>query len=278
MRPKFLDDFVGEWRTSGEQRNYRVCPACKSTQWKTYVDPVSGKWICFSNACKAVGRVRTADAASSLRDRLFKRERGVPEFLPIDLPETLPLTEEVARTIRLRYKLQNPERYLLRIGTEELSGRVVIPYADRKGDFIFWNARSIDHDVFGPKYMAMQGKKPLYVPDYVYRNWCNADTIVLVEGPFDAMSLHNRCGYRAAALGGTSISDAQFAELKRLVTVDDAHKRVRILLDSAALSSAIALKHKLSGLLPEHDIQVRQLPAGVKDPAVASFEALNGLI
>ena len=81
-----------------------------------------------------------------------------------------------------------------------------------------------------------------------------------------------------AALGGTSITDAQFAELKNLVTVDGAHKEVRILLDSAALSAAIALKHKLSGLLPEHDIQVRQLPAGVKDPAAATGEQLQGVL
>lgn len=276
MRPKFLDDFTGEYRPSGEQRNYRRCPVCGGTAYKLYVDPVSGRWICFAGGCKAAGRVHVGDGVASLRERLFARKRGVPEFEPIEMPETNALTEQWSKMLCARYHLEHPERYLLRRGTGDLAGRIVIPYADRKGDFIFWNARTTCGET--PKYLAMTGAKPLYVPDYVHRKWCEASRIVLVEGPFDALSLHDRFSTRAVALGGTSISDAQFAELRRLVTVDGAHKAVRILLDSAALGEAIKLKRKLAGLLPQHDVQIRQLPAGVKDPAAASAAQLEGCL
>lgn len=276
MRPKVLDDFTGDYKPSGEQRNYRRCPVCCGTGWKTYVNPVNGKWICFAGGCKAAGRVRAGDAATSLRDRLFKRERGAREFLPIDLPETMPLNETWSKLVADKYNLTHPERYLLRTGMGELSGRVVIPYADRRGDFVFWNARCLT-GIVQPKYLAMSGPKPLYVPEYVYRKHSCA-TMFIVEGPFDAMSLHDRTGYNAVALGGTSLSESQVPELRRLAETGEARRSIRIVLDSAALGAAIALKHKLSGLLPQHDVQVRLLPAGVKDPAAATVEQLRGVL
>lgn len=269
MLPRRIEDFPGNYRMSGEQRVYRVCPnpACGNSNWKVYLDPNSGRWICF--VCKAAGHVETFTDVESLRDRLFNARKGSHEFQAIDLPENKPLSEPVERWVRASYQIDSPKAYLLVSGTGDLDGRVLIPYTDRRGTIVYWNARTRRDEV--PKYKAMPGQHPLYVPQYVRpKEMTPGSPLVLVEGAFDAMTLHSRLGLNAVGLGGKYLARGLEAELQYLAAK---HTSVRIMLDRDALRSALALRHQLASLLHRHDVQVRTCPGD--DPPETDTEALK---
>ena len=275
MRPKTLDDFRGPHRMSGEQRNYKVCPVCGSTAYKVYVNPDEGTWICFAGACGAKGRVSGTSTTMSLRKRLFTRDRGAHTFSPIDLPENLPLEEKNKEWLRSVYNLPEPDDYLLRLGVGELGGRIIIPYVGGDGSIIGWNARTICGE--SPKYKMMDGPKPLYIPNRVYKRWINASSpTVIVEGAFDAMSVHARIGFAAVSLGGKTLAHHLVKEMVRYCNRGGMKRDVRILLDRDATTEAIKLMHVLRGKMPEHDIQVRMCPG--KDPALTHEDDLRRVL
>jgi len=268
VRPKTLDDFTGEWKQTGDQRTYRTCPVCKDSRWKTVVDPESGNWICFTGVCGAKGRVG-AEGAAGLRSRLFTRDRGVHTFSAIDLPECAPLPLFWVDWASDTYQVAQPENYLLQLGHGELEARIVIPYAGVDGSIIGWNARSTDGAL--PKYKMMAGPKPLYIPQLVCQKNVYPNTIFVVEGAFDAMSVHSRLLWNAVSLGGKTLASHLVPHFVKYVGRRD----IRIVLDRDATRDAIKLMHMLKGKLPSSDIQVRMCPA--KDPAEATTEQLRSL-
>jgi len=257
---------------SGSQRNYQSCPKCGNPNYKVYVNPDEGTWICFAGECGAKGRVSGSGTTASLRDRLFKRDRGVHTFSPIDLPANVPLNEGVRRMLQSTYNLPEPDDYLLRLGTGELDSRVIIPYAGEDGSIIGWNARALAGQL--PKYKMMDGPKPLYMPNRIYKRWIDSDMpVVIVEGAFDAMSLHARIGFAVVALGGKTLAKHLEQELVRYCHRGDHTRRVQIMLDRDATTEAIKLMHVLKGKMPTVDIQVRMCPG--KDPAQAHEDDLR---
>lgn len=92
--------------------------------------------------------------------------------------------------------------------------RIVIPYYDRKGTLVYWNARHINDKVklryIGPPKEVGVGKE-----DVIYmENWPEEGTTVhLCEGEFNAKSL-TVAGLVGAACGGKSMSEKQAVLLK----------------------------------------------------------------
>lgn len=91
---------------------------------------------------------------------------------------------------------------------------------------------------------------------------CDADTIFLVEGPFDALkiwSLGQSQGIVATCFFTLSASDSQVNQLHELLP---RFRRRFLLLDRAALPSALLIHRQLAGL----GVVVKQLPDHIKDP------------
>lgn len=91
-----------------------------------------------------------------------------------------------------------------------------------------------------------------------------ANTIVLCEGPFDALKvrlLGERRGITATCFFTMNSSRQQVALLSGLLP---RFKRRLLLLDQGTLVNALAVQGALSGL----GIEIAQLPPGIKDPAL----------
>jgi hypothetical protein len=257
---------------SGSQRNYRNCPVCLRSDWKVYVDEATGKWICFAGSCGSRGRV-SVDMTPGRLKSLFTRDRGVREFPVVDLPEFTPLTQVHARKVRVMYKLEVPERYLLVSMAAEAYDRVIIPYVRADRSVIYWSTRAMDGAQ--PKYLGMGGKHPLYIPAYL-----NPATeairdlfgVVLVEGAFDAMSVRDRVGLDAVALGGKYLPDHLVPHLKKYV----GDRRITIMLDRDALRDALKLKHRLDGIMPKSMTRVVLCPGS--DPASTPTDDLKEVL
>lgn len=278
MKPRRLEDFHGPRKQSGQQWNFRDCPVCGSAAWKVYVNPETGKWICFAGICGARGQVRTFTSAETLRDRLFTRGRGVVRFPAMDLPDHRPLGEAATKVVRLRYNVYAPHQYLLVEGLGDWEERILIPYAEKDGTIIYFSGRSVWSSGPLPKYKGAGGKHPLYIPQHVRKldrllMYDVKRSVVLVEGAFDAMSLHARLRVDAVALGGKTLAEHLVPHLKEYVD----GRRIFIMLDPDALSNALALKHKLDGLFPKSEVRILQLPGGT-DPASAKAEVLGGVL
>lgn len=134
--------------------------------------------------------------------------------------------------------------------------RIVIPYYDKSGDLIYFNARHIGNNptkYLGPSKNTGIGKSDvLYFPSWP----SSGSKVYLTEGEFDALSL-NMCGYNAAACGGKFIDDKQ-VELLR-----DYPVCLSFDADSAGFSGIIEVGNKLikSGI----KVTFVRPPKGYKD-------------
>lgn len=265
MRPTSLSDFTGEMRSSGNQLNFRVCPVCGSDKWKTYVDPVSGKWFCFAGqhgggGCVDVGA--DADANAEGRKILDMLERPAPQtWHEIQMPPFERLSKAASRYLARR-KVD-----VAGLGIVELTDRyrVAWPYYDDAGRLIYWNSRRYSDNLGdGPKYMAAPGRHPLYVPEYRRK----PERVVLVEGAFDAWAVNAvDPGSMAVALGGKSLPRYLRKDLTRLLGFAMI-KSPLVALDPDALGNAITLAVNIGG-------RVVDLPADPADLLVWNPELLK---
>lgn len=93
--------------------------------------------------------------------------------------------------------------------------RIVLPYYDRDGDLIWWNARTMSDDTRIPKYIKPDSDEEIQQENVLYlKEWPKRFSRLLVmEGEFDAISV-NLCGLFAAACGGKSLSPSQIEALR----------------------------------------------------------------
>lgn len=113
---------------------------------------------------------------------------------------------------------KNAEEYLSKrkISTQGLmvcvsgqyKNRIIIPYYNKNGDLIYYNARYVGDNKLRylgpPKELGIGKGDVLYVPRWPE----NGQKIYLTEGEFDALSL-KQCGLYSAAFGGKNLSEAQ---------------------------------------------------------------------
>lgn len=200
-------------------------------------------------------------------DEMFEQKQVIeskPTAKVIDLPPETYLINDLPGINRNR---QSAERYLSgrKLSTDNLyicvagkyRNRIVIPYYNRSGNLIYFNARSIgksDLRYLGPEKEIGVGKGDvLFVP-----RWPEpAVKIYVTEGEFDALSLFN-CGFNSAACGGKFLTDTH-VELLR-------HYRVCLALDtdSSGLQAVIDMGNKLISLGIRSVTYVRP-PSQVKD-------------
>jgi len=254
-KPKTFADFGGPSRTSGGQVVFQNCPVCGSRRWKVYVNPDTGFWFCHDPSHSGGGKV---DCGLQLagRGRAFLESLALQpsnKWHPMPLPAYEPLGRRALRYLMAR---GISERHAARLGIVEMQDRmrVVVPYFGPDGEIIYWSARSYSSMEEGPKYLAASGRHPLYVrPD-----WRPADTLVLVEGVFDAIAVEAHTGLQCCGLGGKYLPRYLEHDLLRI-----GRRRMVVLLDPDALADAGKLR---SRLMTKREVRIIPLPLG-RDPA-----------
>lgn len=151
--------------------------------------------------------------------------------------------------------------------------RVLFPLRDPGGELRGWTGRSITE-----RSVARYRTHPM--GEGARRLLWNADraregsTLVLVEGPFDALKLdlYGRSeGIRSVALLGVSCPPPK---QERLFELASGFRRLVVLLDSAALAQAVALSSSLAFM----NAEVARLPEGRKDPGALSGAQARALV
>jgi len=93
--------------------------------------------------------------------------------------------------------------------------RIIIPYYNKEGSVIYWNARHIGKSnlryVVPPKSCGVGKEDVLYFPHGIYHE--KNDDVYLCEGEFDALTLH-ALGFKAVAAGGKNFNLKQANVLK----------------------------------------------------------------
>ena len=122
--------------------------------------------------------------------------------------------------------------------------RIIIPSFDINGDINYFVSRGYRKEI-KPKYLNPKVDKSLFIFNEGYINW--DDTIYLVEGVFDMLSLPNN----AIPLLGKTIFDLLFEKIKY-------HKpNIIILLDPDAFKSALSLFYMLFNIYIEDEDKVK---------------------
>lgn len=150
---------------------------------------------------------------------------------------------------------------------ERIRGRLIIPWiSDRR--YLLISARSLDGSV--PKYLYQPVGFPKSSLCYLNPNLSNP---IIVEGQFDAARLRTM-GYNAVAQGGSTLNEAQIAELRRLMV-----RNVILFPDndppgiSGAFQNAVSLMSK--GILPKVVISPKD---GVDPGDILDIEEVNLLM
>src|SRR5262249_26294899 len=92
-------------------------------------------------------------------------------------------------------------------GRGSMQGRVVIPILNAHGELVAYAGRAIDNSE--PKYKLPPGFRKSSELFNLHRAFGNAEWVILVEGFFDAMKVHQAGFPEVIAIMGCSLSDAQ---------------------------------------------------------------------
>ncbi len=110
--------------------------------------------------------------------------------------------------IRFCEKRKIPEEYwksFLVCSSGRLRNRMVIPFYNREGKIVYFQARKLYDHMEGVKYVSQIGEKRVYNLDFV-----NPELpVIAVEGPIDSMFIENA----VAMIGTSNNSDQQFKNL-----------------------------------------------------------------
>jgi DNA primase len=167
------------------------------------------------------------------------------------------ITEEIARTFGVGFFP----------GKGSMSGRVVIPIHNERGELVAYAGRAID--VSEPKYKLPAGFKKSAVLFNLHRVLAlesRQDVVIFVEGFFDCLKVAQSGFQNVVALMGSSLSDEQ----RKLLAPSG---RVIVFLDgdSAGREGSMAIANQL---VHSHFVRIVDLPDG-KQPDAMSAEELH---
>ena len=139
-----------------------------------------------------------------------------------------------------------------------MSGRVVIPIQTERGELVAYAGRSID--ATEPKYKLPAGFKKSLELFNLHRVLAlpatDRDAVIVCEGFFDCVKVHEAGLPAVVALMGSSLSDAQAKYLKRF-------SRVMLFLDGDEAGRE-ATRATAAGLMYQTFVRVIDLPDGTQ--------------
>jgi DNA primase len=261
------------------------CPQCGGAN-KLWANATTGKWICYS--CRESGglpgliavvegityreaKQHIADSTRTAVSRSVKEIRSRLENLDVratpSKPPPLELPDHFVPVFDRKAWCWNTPTYLKRRGIKpktamvyrlgyctggRYGGRLILP-AHEFGRLSYFQGRTMGADRIKYLSPAVAGAgSTLYGLDEAI----GSPKVVVVEGPLDVLSLHQR-GYIAIALFGKQMSSTQKMKIKRCGFRD-----VTILLDGDAIKwgaraaeslARIGIRATLAKLPPEHD-------------------------
>ncbi len=285
-----LDRYQVNWlRKKGEELQGR-CPIHQGEGQDTFhISLAKNAFHCFS--CKARGNVLDFVAAMencTVREAALKlrqwfsiaaapvavnaepQDREVAET-PVDKPLSFQLQGVDAEHPYLKSRGITPETARtfgvgFFSGRGSMSGRVVIPIHNERGDLVAYAGRAIDDSE--PRYKLPAGFRKGQVLYNLHR--VTAPEVIIVEGFFDCMKVWQSLHPFVVALMGSSLSEHQGRLLLRQF------KNVSLLLDgdTAGREGADAIARRLV-----HKIHVRILDlADGKQPDQLSMDQLDELL
>jgi DNA primase len=154
-------------------------------------------------------------------------------------------------------------------GRGMMSGRVVIPIHDQRGRLVAYCGRSLDGTT--PRYKLPAGfRKSLTLFNLHRAAACGEDRVVVVEGFFDCMKVHQAGFPCVVALMGATLSEQQEGWLL------ERFRRVVLLLDGdqAGRRGSAAIAARLAG---QCSVKVLDLPPG-EQPDRLSSEQIGQLL
>lgn len=191
--------------------------------------------VMLVDKCSYEDALRTLDTAPSggladlerRVDEIFKSKDNTPQAATepppphIQIPPDCYQFDELPSSHRLRSQAEEylksrmiPTRGLMLCTGGRYKNRIVIPYLDRRGSLIYYNARTVGNLGSDLRYLGPPKDLGVGKGDVLYsRDWpSKGDKVYIVEGEFDSMSL-DLCGFKSVALGGKNISPAQIEML-----------------------------------------------------------------
>lgn len=248
-----------------------------------------------AQALAGVSSALPGDILSAVQELLAEPSSAVAPTRVIDMPDTfLPFSGKPGERFYRRYLLQRgynerqiasiTKKYGLRYCKHgPFRGRIIFPVF-YEGKLVTWTGRSIfASDTLRYKTLTvdvdrakMLGLEPAAgnISDFLlwYDDVAKGfhDTLVIVEGPFDALRLRalgERYDLIATCFFTSAPSRRQIDCLYRLLPK---FKRRYLLLDEGTISKSLALKNEFDLVLSSTDVEVLYLPEGVKDPGELS--------
>jgi DNA primase len=268
-----------ECRIRGKEVVLHTCTECGNDRWNLELWAEGGLFKCW--ACGASGRLerflRTLTGDDSVHIPVTTARRTTRTSLTPTIPNRFfqyPAWEmESARIYLGRRGLREGETvsYGLTVCVEKghlLDGRIVIPLLD------YWSQETIGYA--GRSYT---NRRPKYLSTLARRQitgWRVVDrhkACVLVEGPFDGITVH-RAGFNAAVLGGTHL-----AIVAEFIARLSPEIPVVIMLDGSAQEEAKRLTAQVQAvrIAQGGDVLIITLPEE-SDPANYAPEVLHHLL
>lgn len=278
MKPRTMDDFQGESRASGNQVNYKHCPVCGSDGWKLYVNPETGMWFCHAGQHGAGGQVEVGrqlhlqeEGAAILR--ILDGAQNPAPTSEVELPPFGELSRAARRYLHRRGFTDEDIRCFGLVEWED-EYRILIPYFDDRGQLVYWNSRLYSDNLGdGPKYKAAPGKHPLYVPERRV-----SDSVVVVEGAFDALAVVKHTPDTAIALGGKYLPRYLRKPLRQEISRAILYSvgEVVVALDGDAMAQSLTLA-KTMPVPPRMPVRLAHFEYG-EDPGNVSPERLREVL
>jgi DNA primase len=312
----------------GTDLQLRVCPQCRDDRWRTYFSLEKRRGICFHADCGTRFNLFSftraqleADNRGTIRffddyahRTLGRRLRATPvvaSVLPADRSWELPpsvelptpegmthpylLERNVLPHTQARFGLRWCERGAFTFEdalgagrTMDFSQRVILPIRDLDGSLGSFVGRDATGTaeiryLFPPSHRA--AARFLYGADLA----CGAEHVVVGEGPFDAIAIHQALDHpdfrRVAAIGsfglsighGDSAGDDQLGRLRKLHTAG--MTRLTLLWDGErnALKEAMKAAEMVNRAIAGLAVHVGLLPQGV-DPAEVESRVVRDAI
>lgn len=291
-----LEAVLGRYRASGLRRRgdqlQGCCPIHHGRREDSFRAHLTRNvFHCF--ACQARGDVLDFVAAMercSIREAALRLQQrfGVNAAGAMERQNREPVRKEEGRNVPLRFVLRGVEgnhRYLAERGIDPataatfgvgfypgpglMSGRIVIPICNLRGQLVAYAGRALDGG--SPKYKVPAGfRKSLELFNLQRAVAVGSQTVIVVEGYFDCMRVHQAGIPWVVALMGSSLSAAQESGLLRHF------ERILLMLDGDAAGQAAsrAIAARLAGRC---SVRVVEAPDG-SQPDQMSSAAIRQLL
>lgn len=280
-------------RATGKSSEFIIqCPECQ--KWKLYINPETKNWICFrcdtggtarslfkllhidyqDQESSQLARLRAQGMQAPKRPEIIKTNHALPEeYRSLSENSEKGLFATICRNYLHKRNVTDAmiDRWKLGYcGTGRLVGHLIVPITDLAGGTISFQGRRLIG--VGPKNHNPPGDAGLL---FNLHNAKNYPGLVLVEGPFDAMAVHEKmadsCNVSSLALMGTGISEETAAIIGRIIKPEV----VWVALDP---DMEPIRSHKIGNVLTKNGVNEVKVALPSADPDELTYKELEGML